>query len=68
MARRPTPGSVDLCFRWDGPIAEVVEMLSKRGLPMVDAPGPRPAPDGQDAVSVYTRDPDGNLIEFITTD
>lgn len=68
VARRPTPGSVDLCFRWDGPIDEVVEMLSKHDLPLVEGPGPRPAADGRDAVSVYTRDPDGNLIEFLTTD
>ncbi|MBO0731577.1 MAG: VOC family protein [Acidimicrobiaceae bacterium] len=68
VARRPTPGSVDLCFRWDGPIEEVVALLSKHGLAVVDGPGPRPAADGQDAVSVYTRDPDGNLIEFLTTD
>jgi catechol 2,3-dioxygenase-like lactoylglutathione lyase family enzyme len=68
VARRPTPGSVDLCFRWDGPIDEVVALLSQHELPLVEGPGPRPAADGQDAVSVYTRDPDGNLIEFLTTD
>lgn len=68
VARRPTPGSVDLCFRWDGQIEEAVALLSQHGLPLVDGPSPRRAADGQKAVSVYTRDPDGNLIEFLTTD
>jgi catechol 2,3-dioxygenase-like lactoylglutathione lyase family enzyme len=65
VAHAPTPGSVDLCFRWDGPIEEVMAVLSERGLPVVEGPVPRPAADGTDAVSVYIRDPDGNLLEFL---
>jgi catechol 2,3-dioxygenase-like lactoylglutathione lyase family enzyme len=68
VARQPTPGSVDLCFRWDGAIDEVISLLSERGLPIVEGPLPRPAADGKSATSVYTRDPDGNLLEFLTTD
>jgi hypothetical protein len=30
VARQPTPGSVDLCFRWDGQIEEAVALLSKQ--------------------------------------
>jgi catechol 2,3-dioxygenase-like lactoylglutathione lyase family enzyme len=67
-ALRPTAGSVDLCFRWDGPIDEVVTLLTERGLPIVEGPVPRPSADGQAATSVYCRDPDGNLLEFLTTD
>jgi catechol 2,3-dioxygenase-like lactoylglutathione lyase family enzyme len=68
VARRPTPGSVDLCFRWKGPIEDVIALLNSRGLPVVEGPAPRPAADGSEACSVYTRDPDGNLLEFLTTD
>jgi catechol 2,3-dioxygenase-like lactoylglutathione lyase family enzyme len=67
VARRPTPGSVDICFRWAGSIEEVVTLLSERALPIVEGPVPRVSADGQKAVSVYTRDPDGNLLEFLTT-
>jgi catechol 2,3-dioxygenase-like lactoylglutathione lyase family enzyme len=66
VARQPTAGSADLCFRWDGPIDEVVSLLAAHQLPIVEGPVPRPASDGGDATSVYTRDPDGNLIEFLT--
>jgi catechol 2,3-dioxygenase-like lactoylglutathione lyase family enzyme len=62
------PGAVDLCFGWDGPSEDVVALLSDRGLPIVEGPVPRPSADGREAVSVYTRDPDGNLLEFLTTD
>jgi len=68
VARRPTPGSVDICFRWDGPLSEAVALLERHGLPVIDGSSPRPAADGSPATSVYTVDPDGNLIEFLTTD
>jgi catechol 2,3-dioxygenase-like lactoylglutathione lyase family enzyme len=68
VARVPTPGSADICFRWDGPLEEAVSMLEQRGLPVVDGSSPRPAADGTMATSVYTTDPDGNLLEFLTTD
>jgi catechol 2,3-dioxygenase-like lactoylglutathione lyase family enzyme len=67
VAASPTPGSVDLCFRWEGPIDEVIDLLTQRGLPIIEGPVPRLSSDGTDAVSVYTRDPDGNLLEFLTT-
>jgi catechol 2,3-dioxygenase-like lactoylglutathione lyase family enzyme len=68
VARLPTPGSVDICFRWDGSIDEVVALLSERQLPIIEGPVPRISADGQAGVSVYTRDPDGNLVEFLTSD
>jgi len=68
VARRPTPGSVDICFRWDGPLSEAVALLERHRLPVIDGSSPRPAADGSPATSVYTVDPDGNLIEFLTTD
>lgn len=53
VARLPVqPGNSDLCFRWDGPISEAVAHLAARG----------------HGTSVYFRDPDGSLLEFISYD
>jgi catechol 2,3-dioxygenase-like lactoylglutathione lyase family enzyme len=68
VARQPTPGSADLCFRWDGAIEAAIDLLTAHGLPLVEGPVPRQVLDGSSAVSIYTRDPDGNLIEFLTSD
>jgi len=67
-ARLPTPGSADLCFRWDGPIEAAVERLRRAGVAIVEGPVPRPAADGAPGRSVYFRDPDGNLLELLGTD
>ena len=68
VAEAPTPGSVDLCFRWDGPIADALALVERHGLALVEGPAFRLAADGSKGQSVYTRDPGGNLIEFLTTD
>jgi catechol 2,3-dioxygenase-like lactoylglutathione lyase family enzyme len=68
VARAPTPGSVDLCFRWDGPISEAEELLARHGLEVVEGPSFRLAADGAKGCSVYFRDLDGNLVELLTTD
>jgi catechol 2,3-dioxygenase-like lactoylglutathione lyase family enzyme len=67
-ARVPMPGSEDVCFRFDGPIAEAVALLAKNRVEIVDGPVPRPAADGKLGQSVYFRDPDGNLLELLSTD
>lgn len=67
-AEAPTPGSGDYCFRWDGPISGAGEHLVGCGVEVIEGPVPRPAADGQVGQSVYFRDPDGNLLEFLTTD
>ena len=66
-AARPTPGSVDLCFRWDAPLADAVELLRRHGIAVEEGPVPRPAADGSAGSSVYFRDPDGNLLELLST-
>ena len=66
-ARRPTPGSADLCFRWDAPIAEAEKQLAASGVVIEEGPLPRPAADGSPGRSVYFRDPDGNLLELLST-
>jgi catechol 2,3-dioxygenase-like lactoylglutathione lyase family enzyme len=67
-ARVPTPGSGDICFRWSGTIAEAEACLKAEGVEIVEGPVPRPAQDGTLGQSVYFRDPDGNLLELLTTD
>ena len=59
------PGSADLCFVWDGPIESAVEHLRGHGVEIVEGPSERYG--GQDeGTSVYFRDPDGSLLEFIS--
>ena len=66
-ARRPTPGSADLCFRWGAAIGEAEKLLASRGIEVEEGPVPRPAADGSAGRSVYFRDPDGNLVELLST-
>ncbi len=66
-ANQPTPGSADLCFRWDAPLERAVELLEGRGVEIEEGPVPRPASDGSVGRSVYFRDPDGNLLELLST-
>jgi catechol 2,3-dioxygenase-like lactoylglutathione lyase family enzyme len=65
-ALRPTPGSADLCFRWEGSVAEAIARLEANGVPVEEGPVPRPASNGERGQSVYFRDPDGNLLELLT--
>ena len=65
-ADAPTPGSADLCFRFDGPVTEILALLEAADVPVVDGPAPRPAANGAPGASVYFRDPDGNLLELLT--
>lgn len=61
-ARRPSPGSADLCFVTDAASDEWLEHLAARGVEVVEGPVPRLGALGP-MTSVYFRDPDGNLIE-----
>jgi catechol 2,3-dioxygenase-like lactoylglutathione lyase family enzyme len=65
-ANAPTVGSNDICFRFAGPVSEVLGLLETNGIDVVDGPVPRPASNGELAQSVYFRDPDQNLIELLT--
>ena len=57
-----TPGSADLCFLTNAPVAEVVEHLGINGVEILEVPVRRTGATGP-ITSVYFRDPDGNLIE-----
>ena len=59
------PGGSDLCFVWAGPIEEAVAHLNLLGVAVELGPVPRPGARGL-GLSIYFRDPDGSLIEFIS--
>jgi len=65
-AAAPTVGANDLCFRFEGTVAEILALLDAQGVQVVEGPAPRPASDGTRGQSVYFRDPDGNLLELLT--
>ena len=67
VAERLESGAVDVCFRWDGTIAEAEAYLRDAGVEVIEGPVPRWAADGVWGHSVYFRDPDGNLLEFLST-
>jgi catechol 2,3-dioxygenase-like lactoylglutathione lyase family enzyme len=62
-ARRPTPGSADLCFLVEGPLEDVVAELAAAGISIELGPVERAGARGP-IRSVYVRDPDGNLVEL----
>jgi catechol 2,3-dioxygenase-like lactoylglutathione lyase family enzyme len=61
-ADRPTPGGLDLCFTTRTPIEAVVAHLQASGVPILEGPVERTGARAR-LMSVYFRDPDGNLIE-----
>jgi len=65
-ARPPVvPGGADLCFVWPAPIDDAVAHLERLGVEVELGPVPRFGAQG-DGTSVYFRDPDGSLLEFIS--
>jgi catechol 2,3-dioxygenase-like lactoylglutathione lyase family enzyme len=61
-AAHPLPGSGDLCFITSVPLTEVAAHLAAAGVAVELGPVPRTGATGP-IVSLYLRDPDGNLIE-----
>ncbi len=61
-ARRPTPGSADVCLIAETPLDEAVAHLRAQGVSIELGPVERDGALGS-IRSVYFRDPDGNLIE-----
>ena len=63
MARLPVqPGNSDLCFEWHGPISDAMAHLNRCAVPIEAGPMQRFGAKG----SIYFRDPDGTLLEFIS--
>ena len=61
-ALKPAPGAIDLCFIATTPLDEVIAVLRGDGVAIIDGPVPKTGALGP-MMSVYFRDPDGNLIE-----
>jgi catechol 2,3-dioxygenase-like lactoylglutathione lyase family enzyme len=66
VARLPVqPGNRGLCFVYEGPIEDAIAHLDAHGTPIELGPVERSGSRGPGR-SVYFRDPDGSLLEFIT--
>ena len=64
-ARLPVmPGGSDICFEWHGSIEDAMRYLDQHGVAIELGPVERTGARGQ-GQSVYFRDPDGSLLEFI---
>ena len=68
--RGPTavPGCGDFCFVWDGSVEEATALVLGAGAEVIVGPVSREGGRGlgrTTGTSIYARDPDNNLIEFI---
>ena len=59
------PPCGDVCVRWEGSADALDTMLAGADIAVEEGPVPRRGARGLDATSVYVRDPDGNLLEFM---
>ena len=62
IAADTVPGSGNFCVLSDVPIAEIVDHLAREGVAIAAGPGERMGATGA-ILSVYFKDPDGNLVE-----
>jgi catechol 2,3-dioxygenase-like lactoylglutathione lyase family enzyme len=58
------PGGSDLCFEWHGSLEEAKAHLASNSVAVELGPVERPGARGA-GTSLYFRDPDGSLLEFI---
>jgi catechol 2,3-dioxygenase-like lactoylglutathione lyase family enzyme len=62
------PGCGDFCFVWDGEIQEAIDFVAGKGIHLEFGPVERTGARAQSldlGDSIYFRDPDQNLLEFI---
>jgi len=62
-AKRPTPGSTDLCFITSDKIEAVIEHIESCDVKVIEGPVERTGAKTK-LRSIYLRDPDDNLIEL----
>jgi catechol 2,3-dioxygenase-like lactoylglutathione lyase family enzyme len=68
--RGPTavPGCMDICFVYDGTVEACQKMLAEAGVEVIRGPVARPGGRGRGTIpslSLYARDPDNNLLEWM---
>ena len=59
------PPCGDLCFVWEGSTESLTDLLDKAGASIEEGPVARHGGRRAEGTSVYVRDPDGNLLEFM---
>ena len=62
IARTTVPGSGNFCVLTEEPVHRVADTLRERGIEIIAGPAEREGATGK-ILSVYFRDPDGNLVE-----
>jgi catechol 2,3-dioxygenase-like lactoylglutathione lyase family enzyme len=62
LAKKTVPGSGNFCLLTKTPMSEIVAKLDAEGVKIVEGPDERAGATGT-LLSVYFRDPDGNLVE-----
>jgi len=66
-AATPVPGSADVCLIASTPLGEVIRHLLECDVEIIEGPVQKTGATGP-ILSVYFRDPDGNLIEVSNYD
>lgn len=62
LAQRTVPGSGNFCLLAETPMPDIIAKLEAEGVAIVEGPDERAGAIGT-LLSVYFRDPDGNLVE-----
>jgi catechol 2,3-dioxygenase-like lactoylglutathione lyase family enzyme len=62
IARETVPGSGNFCVLTSEPVERFASELQAKGVAIVAGPGEREGATGK-LLSIYFRDPDGNLVE-----
>ncbi len=62
LAEKTVPGSGNFCVLTDEPMEDVIARLQSHSVEIVEGPADKAGAVGK-LMSVYFRDPDGNLVE-----